>query len=105
MMLSLIIMFGLPFMTVVASFHASSRVALLLLRWCGSYFLAASIIFALMEFDCKYSSFAYQQCGFMPSLIADVLSVALLIHVLLFMYAGPVLLLVASGFEWRKRSI
>jgi len=104
MMLSLIIILGLPFMAVVASFHANSRVALLLLRWCGGYFLGANIIFALMDFDCKYSNFAYQQCRFTPNLIADILSDALLVHVLLFMSAAPVLLLVALVFEWRKRS-
>ncbi|WP_417417583.1 hypothetical protein [Hoeflea sp.] len=104
MMIFEIVALGLPLIAVILSFHAQSRVSVFMLRWCGGYFLVSMSISLFMELDCEFSDFAFQRCRFTPDVIADVLTVPHLINLMLLVSAGPVLVLVALGFELRKRS-
>ena len=94
---------GVPCLGILVSFFATSRVAVAVLRWGGGYFFVALAVSTFLVVDCDFDNYTFQRCSYIPDFVAEMLTISHFVNGALFVFLGPVLLLVAFGFELRKR--
>ncbi|MDA8586628.1 hypothetical protein N9L47_10240 [Rhodobacteraceae bacterium] len=90
-------------LAIILGYKATSKAArtLLLIAGCTSL-----LVFALLQIpygDCSYNEFAFVDCTRLPDRIAEVMGVVHFIYALAYLFAGPVLLVLAALFEMLAR--
>lgn len=92
-----------PLIAVLLSFYAESKVSLHMLRWIGSVYLVTLTVSVFLVFDCRFNDYTFCQCRFTSESAAHALTAIHYLNLIFFVSLGPLLFLVAIGFELRKR--
>ena len=89
-----------PMIALFVSRYAKSMVAKWLLRGAAVVCILTFGLVLLANYDCVQAEFSFSSCDRLPDAFGDVMGPVQIIFVVSYLVVGPVVLLLAVGFEW-----